>query len=227
MRDIKDYMIHHATGIKTANFTAATTDVITSNAHGLRNGEMVVLSTTDTLPAGLAISTVYWVIEAATNTFKLSAISVPFYTTGLGGAGYTAVDVTDTGTGTHTFTVHDIGRNIYCGDHRHALVTIHSDGGADAAMVVKLVGSYGKSVADPLGCPDFSAAASATNRFDYMQAIDHQSGLAVAGDTGLTFSSADDHRQFMVNVDGLLWLNAIISSWTAGEVTVSVRLFND
>jgi hypothetical protein len=78
----------------TATFTADDgTDVITSAAHGLSNGQAVRLTTTTTLPGGLALNTTYWVRDAATNTFKLAASS--------GGA---AIDITSTGTGTHTWT---------------------------------------------------------------------------------------------------------------------------
>lgn len=78
-----------------ANFTAdSSTDVLTANAHGLTDGKRVVLSTTNTLPAGLSIERVYFVRDATTNTFKLALTS-----------GGSAIDITDNGTGTHTFTV--------------------------------------------------------------------------------------------------------------------------
>jgi len=226
MRDVTEYFIHNATGIKTATFTAATTDLCTANAHGLRNGEMVVLTTVTTLPAGLALATVYWVIEAATNTFKLSATSVPFHTTGVPGEIYTPVDITDTGTGAHTFTVHDIGRNIFVRDHRHIELYVNTDGGGDAALTCKFQMSGGDSIANPYDCPDFSASQSPANEWDYVEVIDLQNGAAVDGDTGFVVATADDNRRFEVNSNGGSWLNAIISGWSAGEVTVRVKLFN-
>lgn len=71
-------------------FTAATTDTITSAGHGLSNGDVLLLTTSDTLPAGLSADTPYYVINSATDTFQLSTTS-----------GGSAVDITDTGTGTH------------------------------------------------------------------------------------------------------------------------------
>ncbi len=62
--------------------TAAVTDVITDTAHGFSNGQPVYF-TAITGGAGLAINTIYFVINAATDTYKLSATS--------GGA---AVDIT-------------------------------------------------------------------------------------------------------------------------------------
>jgi len=75
------------------SFTAvAATDIITATAHGLSNGMTLQVTSAGTLPAGLTASTVYYVISSTTNTFKVSLTS--------GGA---AVDITDTGSGTHSY----------------------------------------------------------------------------------------------------------------------------
>jgi hypothetical protein len=76
-------------------FTAvAATNLITSAAHGLSAGVRVRVSSTAALPAGLAAATDYFVIASglASNDFKLSAT--------LGGG---EVDITDAGTGTHSW----------------------------------------------------------------------------------------------------------------------------
>ena len=78
----------------TQNFTAATTDVLTANAHGLQPNDQIVVSTTTTLPAGLAASTRYFARDVNPNTFKVA-------TTPQG----EVVDITSTGTGTHSFFV--------------------------------------------------------------------------------------------------------------------------
>lgn len=81
------------------NFTVDdTNDLILSTAHGLSDGDAVVLSTTGTLPAGLELLTpdgderVYFVINANANDFQVA--TNPWGT---------AVDITDTGTGTHSY----------------------------------------------------------------------------------------------------------------------------
>jgi hypothetical protein len=71
-------------------FTAATSDTCTSNGHTLQDNDTVYLISTGTLPAPLDNTTLYHVINSATNTFKLS--------TSQGGA---AVNITDIGSGTH------------------------------------------------------------------------------------------------------------------------------
>ena len=58
---------------QTFTVTIATPGVFTVNSHGLRNGDTVILTTTGALPTGLtAATTVYFVVNAATNTFQLS-----------------------------------------------------------------------------------------------------------------------------------------------------------
>lgn len=71
-------------------FTAAVSDTCTSTAHGLSNGDVLLLTTSNTLPTGLSLATPYYVINKTNDTFELSASS--------GGA---AVDITGTGTGVH------------------------------------------------------------------------------------------------------------------------------
>lgn len=75
-----------------------TTDVITINNHGYVNGFIVQFSSTGTLPAPLAPGTDYYIINATTNTFKLSAT--------LNGG---AINLLSQGTGTHTVALTDIG----------------------------------------------------------------------------------------------------------------------
>ena len=76
----------------TTTFTAATTDIVTAVKHSLKDGNEVILPTDGTLPAGLSTLTRYFVRDANEDTFKLTTTE-----------GGTAIDVTDTGSGTHAF----------------------------------------------------------------------------------------------------------------------------
>jgi hypothetical protein len=49
--------------------------VITLTGHGLANGDVILLSTTGTLPGGLATATLYVVRDATTDTFKLAPVT--------------------------------------------------------------------------------------------------------------------------------------------------------
>jgi hypothetical protein len=61
--------------------------------HGLSDGDALVLSTTGTLPTGLTVGTVYYVVNATTSTFNVSETP-----------GGMEVDTTGAGTGTHSMT---------------------------------------------------------------------------------------------------------------------------
>lgn len=63
-------------------------DTIECPAHGYSNGDTVVIWAPSGGPAGLSVGTVYFVVSAATDTFKLAATS-----------GGSAIDVTAIGSG--------------------------------------------------------------------------------------------------------------------------------
>jgi hypothetical protein len=75
----------------TCTISIASPAVITRTSHGHANGSFVYFTTTGALPTGLAINTGYYVVNAATNTFQVSAT--------LGG---TAINTSGTQSGTHT-----------------------------------------------------------------------------------------------------------------------------
>jgi hypothetical protein len=70
---------------------SASADTITIAGHGLRGNATVRLSSTTTLPAGLSAGTDYYVIVTDADTVQLATSEDG-----------DAVDITDTGTGTHT-----------------------------------------------------------------------------------------------------------------------------
>lgn len=84
-------------------FTAdAGTDIITmtstvNHPSNILVGTRVRLTTTTTLPAGLALATDYYVIKVTDSTFKLATS----YANAILG---TAINITDAGTGTHTMS---------------------------------------------------------------------------------------------------------------------------
>jgi hypothetical protein len=69
--------------------------VFTLNSHGRAVGDAIVLTTDGALPAGLTAGTVYYIISAGfgANSFQVSAT-----------AGGSAINTTDAGSGTHSFT---------------------------------------------------------------------------------------------------------------------------
>lgn len=87
--DTKAYVFYLNVSEKT--FTVdSPSDVITCTAHGLLDGEVVRFKGLD-LPAGLSQSTIYYVRDRTTDTFKVSAT-----------AGGAVINITDPGSGTMT-----------------------------------------------------------------------------------------------------------------------------
>jgi hypothetical protein len=83
-------------------FTSATSDVTTMAEHGLTTGfGPVQVSTSGTLPTGLTASTDYWLSVEDRDTFK-------FCTSLKNAMDGTVVDITGTGSGTHTMSAYNI-----------------------------------------------------------------------------------------------------------------------
>lgn len=78
-------------------FTCAVTNICTATAHGFGLGTQVTVSTTGTLPTGLAPATTYYVIPLTVNTFSLATSLVNAQ------AG-TAITISGVGTPTNTIT---------------------------------------------------------------------------------------------------------------------------
>lgn len=204
---IDEQSIFDAATIPQAAFTVtAATDLVTSAGHGLQNGDVLQLTTATTLPAGLALVTDYYVIETTTNTFQLSATK-----------GGSAVNITDTGTGTHTY--HLKGRVLNVADYRYVSVAIATSGSGN--MTAKCQGSVAKTK------PDFNAAQSISNHWDYIGMVDLQSGSVVGGDTGFAVTGTDDIRLFEINANGLRWLAFNLTAWSAGKIAIKVTPFTE
>lgn len=56
-----------------AEIASIASNTLTSNAHGLANGDLVFFTDATVAPTGITLSTLYYVISATTNTFKISA----------------------------------------------------------------------------------------------------------------------------------------------------------
>jgi len=204
-RQVNQQVLFLGTSKLSAAFTAATTDIITSNAHGLKIGDKVFVASSTTLPAGLSAATSYYVIEPTTNTFKLSA--------GENGA---SVDITDTGTGTHTFLLKSkIG---YISGDRHQNISVYTSGTANMTLKVKI------SQQDDV---DFEAARSTTNRWEYVQVVDKEDDSTLDGDVGLVMAAADTQRELAVNADINSLINIEVVSWVAGLADVRLTQAND
>jgi hypothetical protein len=84
-------------------------DTIRSTAHGYANGAKVTIYG-DTVPAGLTEGSVYYVVNAATDTFQVAATS-----------GGSAIDLTSTGGS--ACVVSSITEEVYAGGGTHTINT--------------------------------------------------------------------------------------------------------
>lgn len=107
------------------------------------------------------------------------------------------------------------GKVMLVEDFKHLVLSL--DTASNAAGKISIQGSVAE---EP---PTFGSAQSPTNQWDYVEVIDLEDGSAIDGDTGITLSGTDDHRQLEVNVNMLRWVTVIISSYSAGAWTVKGR----
>lgn len=112
-----------------------------------------------------------------------------------------------------------VGKTIYVGDFRHAVITVNT--ASSANLTVKFQGAISEAA------PDFTAAQSPSNAWDYVEVKDLEDGSAIDGDTGIAPAGTDDQRLFEVNINALQWFTANVTARSAGSVTVKVRVFEN
>src|SRR3990167_821914 len=112
-------------------FVASSDDTLTDADHWFLTGLKGQVSTTTTLPGGLSAATDYFVIYQSSSVYKLATSLV----NALAG---TAINITDAGTGTHTFTPTSLaGASVK--------LQCSMDGSAYADMPIRATGDVTKS----------------------------------------------------------------------------------
>lgn len=209
MRCYEEFTLFNAQEALTATFTATGGQAnLTSTAHGLAVDDVVELTTTVTLPAGLTTATYYHVVAVAANTFQLSTTK-----------GGSAITPTNGGTGTHTFHQIVVCDPLNIQDFNE--VVISSDQNVDSDYTFKAQGSIS------VDAPDFNSAQSVTNHWDYIKMIDRQDAADINGDDGVSYSTQLDESYEISNIDGnqYRWLSFQISSYVDGALTIKARCF--
>jgi hypothetical protein len=111
------------------------------------------------------------------------------------------------------------GRILSAIDRQHIVFTLSS--ASSGAFTVKFQWSN-SDVA-----PDFSAARTTSNEWEYIQVKDYQNAAAIDGDTGIAFAGTDDVRIVELNDNVLKWVCATITAYSAGTVTLRVLWANN
>lgn len=104
-------------------------------------------------------------------------------------------------------------------DFQHIVVALDTTGTTTAT--IKFQGSLSETV------PDFTAAASPTNQWAYVQAIDLADQSVINGATGVALTGTDMDRMFEINTNGIRFFNVIVTNYTQGTITATMRAFND
>lgn len=182
--------------------TDATPIVVTTGAHGYSTGQTITVNghTTNTNANG------FWTITVLSpTTFSLDGSEAQ----GAGAGGNDGCHCLNKGA-------------AHVKDYKSCMVSFDTDGGGDAAMVVKLVGSIQEEK------PDFAAPKGPGNRYSEIYMNDQEDpSESIAGDTGFVVAGADDNRLFEANTNGLTWLGVLPVSGTEGEITVELCRFNN
>jgi len=112
------------------------------------------------------------------------------------------------------------GTTINVSDYRHIMLKFSTD--TSANLTFKIQGSLSETA------PDFTAAQSTSNHFDFVGSFDlNDPSSVVTGDTGYSVTGTDDVKNIIVNVDGLTFLNAEVTARSAGSVTLKVVSFDN
>lgn len=104
------------------------------------------------------------------------------------------------------------GQTLLSRGFRNAVYQIATSG--NAAATVKFVFSAQETK------PDFTAAASATNIWDYVQSVQLTDGTPVDGTTGISWTGTDSVKTVEINTNqsGIVWIGALVSGYSAGTL---------
>jgi hypothetical protein len=103
-------------------------------------------------------------------------------------------------------------------DFQHVVIALDTTGSTTAT--VKIQASISQAV------PDFTAAASPTNQWAYVQAIDLADQSVINGAVGIGLTGTDMDRMVEVNTNGVKWVNVIVTAYTQGTIYASAKAFN-
>ena len=111
---------------------------------------------------------------------------------------------------------------FFSGDHRHQTFQVTAP--VNTSLTFKFVASNSKEA------PDFSAAQSETNVYDFVEVIDLQDHSAIDGDTGVALdntTAAVNVRRYEVNDNNPRWVGIVVSAYTDGSLSATLDLVND
>lgn len=199
------YTLLNAATVRTiTSSTNAAPIVVTLTAHGFSTGDRVTINghATNTAANGTWVAT-----KVTDNSFSLD-------------------DSTGNGIGGATGCAALAAKIIFTEDFKNVVFNIDTDGGGDAAMTLKFCASDGISPTSDLS-PDFAGTKGPSNAFDFIEVVDLEDGSTIDGDTGFVVATADNNVAYEANINGRRWMTVLPTAGTAGEVTITARLFDN
>lgn len=211
MRNSQEYTIWDAvTPQAVTSSTDATPIVVTKAAHGYSTGDKVMINghTTNVAANGLFKITVL-----SSSTFSLQDIN-------------TGANVAGSGAGAGSGGVVVIAPKILSvAGFRNAILSVHTSSSAN--FTAKVAGSIGKPISNVNShgdTPNFSATQSKSNPYTFIQILNHDTGAAVDGATGITTAGTDLNTSYQVNINSMKYLTLVLTAWSAGVITVKAQL---
>ena len=111
-----------------------------------------------------------------------------------------------------------IGKAIYVGDFQTLMITLSSSGTTTAT--VKFAMSLNSTL------PDFTASASPTNQWGYVQVKNRDTDAGINGATGIAFAGTDAVYMLELNTDAAAYFCPIVTAYSAGSINVDVMAIN-
>ena len=216
-RNSAKYTLFNAvTPVAVTSSTDATPIVITATSHGLVTGDFVQIfgHTTNTAANGI-----FYVTKVDANSFQLQDRALQTNIAGSGGgAGSSGVLVKSP-------------KIIPVQDFRNALLTVITSG--TSTMTAKVAGSLGIPVELQAGMnstgdiPLMGGTISKSNPYSFLNLVELDSNTNITGSTGIVVPGADIQKTYEVNINGMKYINLVVTAWTAGVINVVLELFDN
>lgn len=112
-----------------------------------------------------------------------------------------------------------IGSALDVSNYKSVNVTLATSGSAVATIKF--------AISNALEMPDFSAPASPSNPYDYVDMSWLNNDSSVPGATGVVLTGTDICKIFELNTNYQKWLCPIVSGYSAGAIDCEVDAVND
>lgn len=108
-------------------------------------------------------------------------------------------------------------------DYTHLIIEVSTDGGGNADLKVVCRGTTANIP------PDFAAAATRANFYTDIALYDYTTANCSLGTAGFDTTGApgDSYKIYVINLSGMEWVNFVVTSYAAGNVTVIGRGYSN